>query len=122
MTIPTRALALPQIDHKGLEGLVRATEDQGESYELRTRSELMLADAEGQAEASAREQQEVRAEISKMEGYVQRLQGVLAKLRTAEADVGVRLSVQLQSAHLLKQSGVTYPQGAVRSGEEEQPK
>lgn len=115
----TRTLALPHIDHKGLEALVRGLEQDGQTFELRTRSELMLMDAEAQTEELTREQGEIRGEIGKMEGYVERLGRVLAKLRTAEADVGVRLSVQLQSAHLLKQSGVTLPPPGASAREEQ---
>lgn len=108
MTTPV-PLARPKIDHEGLARAVADYEAKGKLYELRSQSEVMLQDAEGSAMALLAEQTEAREEIARVEDYVERLSKLVGKMKTNEADIGVRYNAQLTLVQLLKQSGVSLP-------------
>lgn len=107
MTSPSTALAFPRIDQDALEKSIASQQERIEGKKVKARVQIMLEDGEAEAEALTKEQAEMRADIARLKGNIQKLEAILELMEQNEKDVTLQLATVLQSNHSLKQAGVT---------------
>lgn len=107
MTTPAKALALPEIDLEGLAKIVAEKERGNAEATYRTRTQAMLEDNEAKAAALETEITALRQDNAKFEGLIDRLQALLTKRKTFEADLAVELAITHAAVAGLKQAGVS---------------
>ena len=108
MTTPARALALPEIDLEGLARIV-AEKERGNANPAiyRTRTQAMLEDNEKRAQELEAEITVLRQDNAEFESLIGRLQALLRKRQTFEADLAVELAITHAAVAGLKQAGVS---------------
>ncbi len=106
MTTPGKALAFPQINHEALAKQIAAHVELADELILHTRTEAMLEDGEARAKALEIEQAAYRRDITTLEGNIEAIQKVIAKMKVVENDVTVELAVTNASNAALRQAGV----------------
>lgn len=113
MTTPGKALAFPNIDHEELNRVIAANAAYADDLVIHTRTEAMLESGEARTKVLEAEQASYRREIAILEGNIEALSKVIAKMRVVENDVTVELAVTNASNAALRQAGVT-----IRSSED----
>lgn len=107
MTSPQKALALPEIDLEGLAKIVAEKEAGNAEATYRTRTQAMLEDNEAKAAELEAEIGALRKDNAAFESLIDRLQALLRKRQTFEADLAVELAITNAAVAGLKQAGVT---------------
>lgn len=110
MTAPIKALALPEIDLEGLARIVAEKERGNAEATYRTRTQAMLEDNEARAQALETEITVLRQDNAEFESLIGRLQALLRKRQTFEADLAVELAITHAAVAGLKQAGVSLAQ------------
>lgn len=107
---PGTVMTVHRINQDALEAEIAKQHGIARSADFKTRSQMILEEAEDSRQRHERERDEVKEEISRTKRNISALQEYLEQLEANDADINIALAGDLAIIAALRAAGISLPQ------------